>query len=37
MPFEHPVSAGLFLVAVTLLAGLLLPLTRKGRDEVFTG
>ncbi len=33
---ERPVSAGLLLVAVVMLAIALLPSIRKGRDEVFT-
>ncbi len=33
---ERPVSAGLLLVAVVMLALALLPSIRKGRDEVFT-
>ena len=33
---EHPISAGLLLVAVVLLVIDLLPSIRKGRDEVFT-
>lgn len=33
---EHPISAGLLLVAALLLVIALLPSIRKGRDEVFT-
>ncbi|MDB5590539.1 MAG: hypothetical protein JWR86_1064, partial [Enterovirga sp.] len=33
---ERPVSAGLLLVAIVLLAIALLPTIRKSRDEVFT-
>jgi putative tricarboxylic transport membrane protein len=32
---DRPISAGLLLVAVLLLAIALLPTIRKGRDEVF--
>ena len=33
---ERPISAGLFAVAVLVLAAALLPSLRRGRDEVFT-